>query len=297
MAFTLPATEIEDLEAQVQAALRAADHSGLTVLGYGEVSLVLALETGAGSFACKRLPVFPGAEQLKTYERSLAEYIQRLRAAGVTVADSDLWHRQLPSGGTVAYVVQEVLPAKRLVSQLLHSEDDEWAEDFFTRFLDRVEGAVSPVLGLDAQASNWVDLDGELVYLDITTPLMRDARGRERLDVRLFYSSLPWALRDVTRLTMTGSILNKFYEPRGVVLDFLGNLHKERLSARLPRFLEQANARLPGKPITADEVSAYYKGDARMWELLQRLRRADRLWHRKIRRRVYPFLLPPDVAR
>ena len=32
-------------------------------------------------------------------------------------------------------------------------------------------------------------------------------------------------------------------------------------------------------------------------ELIQRLRRADRFWHRRIRRRTYPFLLPPAVRR
>jgi hypothetical protein len=34
-----------------------------------------------------------------------------------------------------------------------------------------------------------------------------------------------------------------------------------------------------------------------MWELIQRLRTADRLWHFKVLRRPYPFLLPPPVDR
>lgn len=296
MTFTVPGAELEALEAKVRHALRTADDRALTVLGYGEVTLVLRLDTAQGSFACKRLPVFPTRERFARYEQSLEEYLSRLAAAGVRVAPTQLWSTPLPGGRTVAYCVQEALPAERLCSRLLHTEGDVWVEDFFARFLDLVDGAVSPTLGLDAQASNWIDLDGELIYLDVTTPMMRDGRGRERLDVKLFFTSLPWILRDAVRLSMTKSIFDKFYSTRGIVLDFLGNLHKERLEKLIPALLEQAGPRVE-TPLTEDEVAKYYKDDAQMWELIQRLRKADRFWHRSIKRRPYPFLLPPDVDR
>ncbi|MFH8468519.1 DUF6206 family protein [Streptomyces sp. NPDC017991] len=296
MSFTVPHVELAQLEDRVQAALRTMDDSALDVLGYGEVSLVLRLESGDGAFACKRLPVFPDRGRLERYEEGLREYLRRLGDNGLDVADTELWHTRLPSGRITAYCVQRELPSHRLCSRLLHTEDDIWVKDFFSRFLDRVERAVEPTLGLDAQANNWMDVGGELVYIDVTTPLMRDARHRERLDVRLFFSSLPWVLRDAVRVSMTKSIFDKFYESRGVLLDFLGNLYKERLHDLVPAFLEQANARL-SRPITEEEVAAYYRDDARMWELIQRLRRADRFWHHRIRRRTYPFLLPPPVER
>ncbi|OEV02436.1 DUF6206 family protein [Streptomyces oceani] len=296
MTFTVPEPELAALEEQVRAALRTADDRELTVLGYGEVTLVLRLDTETGSFACKRLPVFPTRERFARYARSLEEYLTRLADAGVRVAPTVLWTMPLPSGKVVAYCVQRALPADRLCSRLLHTEGDAWAEQFFGRLLAVVDGAVGPCLGIDGQAANWVDLDGELVYLDVTTPMLRDERGRERLDVRLFFSSLPWALRDVVRLSMTRSIFDKFYSTRGVLLDFLGNLHKERLEKLVPGFLDQAAARV-NPALTVGEVAAYYRDDARMWELIQRLRKADRYWHRGIRRRPYPFLLPPDVDR
>ncbi|MEU2281087.1 DUF6206 family protein [Streptomyces sp. NPDC013178] len=296
MTFTVPDRELRALEDRVRTALRNADDTGLSVLGYGEVTLVLRLETEHGAFACKRLPVFPTRDRFERYERTLAAYLQRLQHGGVRVAETRLWHTSLPSGRIVGYCVQPALPARRLCSRLLHTEGEVWAEKFFARFLDQVDGVVDPSLGLDAQASNWVDTDGELVHLDVTTPLMRDARGRELLDVPLFFTSLPWALRDAVRICTATSIFDKFYTTRGVVLDFLGNLHKERLEKLIPGFLEQANARL-ARPLTAKEVAAYYRGDARMWEFVQRLRRADRFWHRTVRRRTYPFLLPPDVDR
>ncbi|MFL1905523.1 DUF6206 family protein [Streptomyces tauricus] len=296
MSFTVPHSELAQLEDQVQAALRTTDGSALDVLGYGEVTLVLRLRAEAGAFACKRLPVFPDRGRFERYEEGLRAYLNRLADSGLHVADTELWHTRQPSGRITAYCVQRELPPHRLCSRLLHTEDDVWIKNFFARFLDRVESAVEPTLGLDAQAANWMDVGGELVYLDVTTPLMRDTRGREQLDVRLFFSSLPWVLRDAVRVSMSKSIFDKFYETRGVLLDFLGNLYKERLHELVPAFLEQANARL-SRPITAEEVAAYYRDDARMWELIQRLRQADRFWHHKIRRRTYPFLLPPRVER
>ncbi|WP_131741032.1 DUF6206 family protein [Actinomadura roseirufa] len=296
MPFTVPDEELRELERGVQRALATIDDSALDVLGYGEVTLVLRLSTPGGSFACKRLPVFPSWQRFERYRRSLDVYLSRLGDRGLKVAETKLWHQARPSGRIVAYCVQEELPAGRLCTRLLHTESEEWARGFFKRFLDTVDRAVAPDLGLDAQASNWTDLDGDLVYLDVTTPMMRDGRGKEVLDVRLFFTSLPWALRDAVRVSMTKSIFDKFYSTRGAVLDFLGNLHKERLDGLVPGFLDQANARFD-RPITAEEVAAYYKGDARMWELIQRLRKADRFWHNGIRRRTYPFLLPPDVDR
>ncbi|WP_030568395.1 DUF6206 family protein [Streptomyces aureocirculatus] len=303
MTFTVPHTALARLETQVQDALRAPDdnarggaNSTLDVLGYGEITLVLRLRTAEGSFACKRLPAFPGQDRFDRYRRSLDEYLRLLTERGLTVAPTEVWHTRGPGGRVIAYCVQRELPRERLCSRLLHTQDETWAKNFFARFLDGVDAAVHPGLGLDAQASNWMDVGGELTYLDVTTPLMRDARGRERLDVRLFFTSLPWILRDAVRVSMAKSIFDKFYETRGVLLDFLGNLHKERLGALIPAFLEQANARLE-KPLTADEVAAYYRGDARMWELIQRLRAVDRFWHRTVRRKPYPFLLPPPVDR
>jgi hypothetical protein len=293
---SIPHDELAALEERVRAALVRGDSGGLDVLGYGEVSLVLRLRTDQGSYACKRLPVFPTRERFERYSLLLAEYLRRLEESGVQPVATSLWHTPLPDGRIVGYCVQEALPAERLCVNLLRQQDEAWAEAFCKRLFGTIEGAISPALGLDAQLSNWADIDGQLVYLDVTTPLLRDQHGRERLDLRLFFSSLPWLLRDPVRLTMSGSIIDKYYQPRGAILDFLGNLHKEGLARFVPAFLAQANAGLD-RPITADEVTAYYRGDARMWELLQRLRRADRFWHRAVRRRTYPFLLPPAIER
>src|SRR5690242_2036308 len=105
MPFTVPAQELATLEGRVENALATADDRELDVLGYGEVTLVLRLETAQGAFACKRLPVFPDRQRLEAYRRCLDEYLERLAERRLRVADTELWHMTLPTGRVVAYCV------------------------------------------------------------------------------------------------------------------------------------------------------------------------------------------------
>jgi len=289
-------TELPALERAVQRALDTGDESGLTVLGYGEISAVLAVDTPAGRFAAKRLPPFAGASILAAYRNTLETYTAALETAGLCVVPTMLHSVTRPDGSLTAYAVQPILDPATLGPERLARADAQETERLLSALVTLVLAAVTPSLGLDGQLSNWA-WDGESwSYLDVTTPLMRDARGRELLDLELFLCSLPWALRPVVRRFMLREILDKYYEPRGVLLDLAGNLHKEGLERCIARLLELANQHV-SPPITPSEVKGYYASDARIWALLQRLRRADRVWQRRVRRRSYAFLLPGAIQR
>ena len=111
----------------------------------------------------------------------------------------------------------------------------------------------------------------------------------------LFLASLPWVLRGVVRRFALPSILDKYYDPRAVLLDLLGNLHKEQLAHRVPSLLELANRKLE-PPLTLQEIHRYYRSDARVWTLLQALRRVDRALQRLLGL-PYPFVLPGVIPR
>ncbi|MCB1257728.1 MAG: hypothetical protein KDB26_11520, partial [Microthrixaceae bacterium] len=49
---------LEEVESAVLHALESGDESGLRILGYGEISLVIGWPTQQPAFACKRLPPF-----------------------------------------------------------------------------------------------------------------------------------------------------------------------------------------------------------------------------------------------
>jgi len=296
MTIELSDEELRALDTAVERAIDGGGTSHLEVLGYGEISAVVAWPTMEGVRACKRLPPFADEASVEAYSACVADYLDALRRAGVTPLETAVQWLALDEGGLAAFCVQPLHPSEALLHKRLQSCDRGEAEAHFERVLALFEACVSPRVGLDGQASNWVVTDEGLAYLDVSTPMLRDSAGHERLDTELFLASLPWALRGVVRRFLLGSILDKYYEVRGVVLDFLGNFHKEGLGHLIPPLMAIANQRV--EPVlTEDEIRSYYRSDAIMWEVLQRLRHADRAWQRRIRRRRYPFLLPGRIER
>lgn len=296
-ALGLPAAELATLEERLQDAFRTGNETGLHVLGYGEISSVVAWTVGHERFACKRLPEFDGVARFERYREVFERYLRTLDERGIPPVPSTLQTIPLANGHLAVWCIQPMLPVSGLLPNLMRESLRKEAISRFDALAEHVASAVGPTLGLDGQLSNWVLVDGEVRYLDVTTPLLRDASGQDELDADLFLASLPWALRPVVKRVMLTKIVDKYFEPRGVMLDLLGNLYKERLDHLLAPFLEVANARLGGEPITLEEARRYYDDDARTWALLQRLRRVDRAWQRGVRRRPYPFLLPGDIER
>ena len=279
------------LEADVEASLSGNSGISLDVLGYGEISTVLRAEGLDGPVAAKRLPAMTG-EQLSAYKEILARYLEDLRARGVRPVDSAVF--SVGSDPYTPYCVQPLLPL--LLVDELRTADSETVEYRVEQLVGIVVGAVDGWLGLDGQISNWAVDGDELLYVDVTTPLLRDASGKDQLDTDLFIASLPWALQGTVRRFLLDEILSHYYDPRAVLLDMAGNLVKERLTQVIEPLLKATN-QVVSPPITTDEAMKYYRTDARMWDLLQRLRQADRWWQKTARHRMYPFLLPGEIER
>ncbi len=287
---------LESLEQRVVRALESADAPAPEVLGYGEISCVLALRFDGGAVAGKRLPPFPSEAAFEAYRFCFEAQIEAFEAHGIPVLATELHRIDRSGDGAVAYCVQPLVDESALVPARLAREPARRGAERVEGILDLALRYVASTRGFDGQLSNWAIADGELVYLDVSTPLLRDDEGRERLDVDIFLASLPWALRDLVKRFMLRSILGPYYSPRGVTLDLLGNLIKEDLGDLLPELVPVAARRL-GEPFTVDQVRRHYAQDARRWHLLQRLRRLDRAWQWHVRRRSYSILIPGPVER
>jgi hypothetical protein len=290
------ALDLAGLEAAVQHALVTSDEAALHVIGYGEIGCVLAWPEPDGPWACKRLPVFDGRDRFEAYRAVFEEYLAALDAHGVGIHDTRLVALPPEHGRLAAYCIQTALPARDLAPALLRDASPERAATLLTEIIGHIADVVTPNVGLDAHLSNWGHDDGRLVYFDVTTPLLRDADGTDRLDTELFLASLPAALRPLVRHFLLGDILDPYFAPRTSALDLLANLHREELGHWVPIGVSLANERL-GTDLTVDEVGRHYRQDARLWAILQRLRRLDRAWQRRVRRRPYPLLLPGRITR
>jgi Family of unknown function (DUF6206) len=292
----LPDDELVELERLVQQALQAGEEAELEVLGYGEISLVLAWPPDHPRFACKRLPVFRSREQFNRYRRNFDDYLEALRGAGVRPVDSSLRPVGRADGTVAGYAVQPVLPARTLATNRLAIAEPAEGHPLVRAVVDATAGVVGPQLGIDAQLSNWTWEDDQLSYLDLSTPMLWSTDGTSLLDVDLLVRPIPWLLRGAIKRFVAPRILDGYRDLRGVYLDLCGNLIKQGLESWLPTFVERANRHLE-RPMTSSEVRRYYRSDARLWGALLRLRMLDRTWQRRVRGRPYPFLLPRETQR
>lgn len=287
--------ELASLESTVNRALALGHAAGLRLLGHGEISLVLGWPAEEPRWACKRLPPFPSLDSALAYAGTLVRYLDLLRERGVRVLDTEVRHVPLPDGAVAVYCVQPVLPPDALATDLVRA-DPHRAEAVLGEIVDHILAVTDERVGLDAQLSNWAAVDGGLVYIDVTTPLVRRPDGREELDTDVFLASFPWLLRAAVNRFVIPDVIERYHQPRTVVLDLAANLVKERLEQHIPIVLAAVGDRIEPR-LLEDEVRADYRSDARTWAALQAMRRADRFWQRRVRRRPYPFLLPERIDR
>jgi hypothetical protein len=286
---TLTDDELHALERDVLAALAAADPARLTLLGEGEISLVLA-GGELGAWACKRLPPFATSSAADRYAATIERYLAVLSRRGVDVVDTTVRQLVGDDGRVVLYCVQPILPADTLGVEVAR-RDDELGRRLLERIVDVVLASVDARFGLDAQLSNWALVGDRAVYVDVTTPLLRDAAGRTELDTDVFLASLPWILRPVVRRFVVPGIIDRYHDPRIVVLDLAANLLKERLDHLVPVVVAASEGRI--SPALGDaEIRRDRRADALTWGALQAVRRVDRAWQRHVRHRPYPFLIP-----
>lgn len=286
--FPIP---LEILDSAVERAIEADDAGSLCVLGYGEVTLVLGWPSERPEFAVKRLPVLHGDAELDRYRDLVAEYIEALSSGGVGVVPTDVRARRLPGGEVHAYLVQPLVPREQLLDRVLRDAPPARGERLIRDVAEAVAAVVDDRVGLDAQAANWAVEGDRIACFDISTPMLRGPDGVPRLDLGPFVSIYPWVLRPLLR-PVAGHVMVEYHDPRTVLLDFASNLVKEELERWLPATLEAA-AEVVRPAITHADVRRYFSRDRRFWLLMQHLRRADRAWQRRLRRRSYGFLLPP----
>ena len=115
------------------------------------------------------------------------------------------------------------------------------------------------------------------------------------MDFRVLLASYPSVLRGALRHFVAASII-------GSVPRLAGRAHRplrqpdqgaaRALDPGVPGARQPPSRRAPGR----GEVRRYYRSDARTWSWIQRLRRADRAWHR-LRKRTYPYLIPGEIER
>ncbi len=294
------------------------------VLGYGEISTVLEIDTeNLRGIACKRMPMFHNETEVENYLKLYREYIEVLgQRVGLNVVPGEtVWIRDPEHDRVTAYILQEKIPHGTIGHQAIHSLSKEdilllvratltemkKVFDFNREHQGEIE------VGLDGQISNWaicgfdpkkpaLEEPVNLIYFDTSTPLTRK-NGQEQLDPELFLRSAPSFLVWILRLLFVEDVMTRYYDFRRVAVDLIANFYKEQRPELIPDLVNEANALLSSHvsqeefiPITTKEVHSYYREDAMIWRLYLAFRKVDRFFHGLLRRE-YPYVLPEKVKR
>ena len=300
-----PAAVFENIEDEVQQALRkGTTDTDLPILGYGEITVVLKLPVGNRTIAVKRLAAnFLSLEEVAEYSSGVRQYVEALEKTGVKSIHTTCRHVRQPDGKYAIYLAQEMIPSQLLLQNVLKNCSLEEAKEHFRKICKLIVATVphDGLMGLDSQVANWyLEEDGSMGYLDISTPFMRHPNGRQVMNFEAFIVTFPIGIRQLARLILLESTIGHYHQPRHCILDLLGNLYKEKLHHLINPLLEVANAEFSevvNPPLTRKEVDSYYWQDALFYDLLQRSRKVERWVTEKLLRRTYPYLLPPTMER
>jgi hypothetical protein len=288
--IALDADELAELSRALDAALAAGDPGDLPMIGAGEISVAVAWPPDEPRAAVKQATCLPGAEEVAAFSQLVARYRSLLAAAGVATVPTAVQCGPGERGFLTQPLLDEGAVAERYVAA-----EPAGARWVLEHVVHHVVTAVGPTVGLDPQLANWAVEGDRLLLLDVGSPFVRDDDGRDLIDLRPYYASLPAPLRPAVRRIGPGMVA-AYHDRRGALIDFAFNLIKAGLEEHCATVVELTRPHLD-EPLTVAEIQRAYRSDARLWQFLQAARRADRWWQGRIRRRTYPYLLPPPIDR
>jgi hypothetical protein len=281
------------------------------ILGWGEISQVAEVsgspvlawrhpDSGAAMrVVYKKMPPFLSRADAEAFVQHYLAYNTVLRdEVGIPVPHFDA--RIVERGGQVLiFVIQERVEPTSVCHEILHDIGAQAAGQLYGLILreyqklyrfNRDRAADGYELGLDGQIPNWsiagykgdpnaISGEERLVYLDTNVPMIR-VDGQDVVSTDMYFQALPGAARWlIKRLNLDQEVMDRYYQIRVVMLDFLGNIivrHREDL---VPRLVEMSNEALAGPfaeggfaPFTMEEVQKYYRSDVATWRLWRSLK-------------------------
>ncbi|MFX1515371.1 MAG: DUF6206 family protein [Promethearchaeota archaeon] len=294
----------------------------ISILGYGEISLVFELVNDNQPIAYKRLPIFDTELQVNRHISVYKMYHQILQRLGLTLPAYDAVWIPSQKGNIALYCAQEKVGSDTVGHKIIHHSIPR--EEIHTLILLIMRNMhkiwafnnrnKTLKVGLDGQISNWavvnynprdphISEDDKLVYLDTSTPMFRK-HGIEAMEPILFLKSAPFFLRWLLKALFLEEVVDRYYDWRLVTIDLVANFFKEQRPDLIPGVLKVINeffseeaADLDINPLTFEEVKKYYDEDRQIWLIFQNTRRLDRFIQTKLFRKQYDFYLPGKIKR
>jgi hypothetical protein len=282
------------VEAAVAAAIRGV--GDVTLLGHGEISIVLGWPSQRPSSALKRVPPFRNAEAADGYSAAVARNFELLAEAGVAVWPTQLLRTQRSDGRVVVYHHQPVADTSQLGTNVLRAAPD--GDESALAMLDAIVKAAIAVcrpgaVGFDVQAANWLWDGTTATQIDFTSPFILNEHGDDLLfDTTSFLREYPLPMRRLLKKELI-KIVHRFTSAEGAVTDLVANLQKEYLHRWVDPAIAVAAAH--GLAIDRADTEAMLAEDAKLMPVLLKVRKAYRWWVQHTGRQ-YDTLLPEHTT-
>lgn len=282
--------ELLALEETIRSAQRARSLDGLTVLGFGEVSIALGWPVDEPRFVAKRLIPVDDAADLDGPLGAIDEFVDGLRASGGKVLPHATRRVRRDDGRHVGYVVQPLVRRGELAETVLTSEPPEAFHPLLVAVRDFVVRCADDHLILDAQIPNFAWRDGEIWLLDITSPARFDADGQlDYPNLPLANQLVPAPLRPALGKA-SADIFRLYRGHHGALTQVVVFLHRIGAEAWVEPAIATFNEALD-EPIELNEVRARWERNVKEFPRVKKLLMVQRAWQEKVRRRPYEYLI------
>lgn len=283
-----------------------------SVIEGGEISLVAELlgspiviwrhpETGEPMpVIYKKMPTFRYRSDAENYVQYYREYNTILHnEIGISVPHFDARIVETEPGQILIFVIQERVASESVCHTILQDISPQAAERLYALILHEYKklhrfnqdrAADGYQLGLDGQIPNWAIADyggdphaltgkEQLLYLDTNVPMIR-IHGQDVVSTDMYFQALPGIARKfIKQFNLDQEVMDRYFQLRIIILDFLANVILHHRANLVPRFLEMSNKALNDSfaeedlaPITLKEIQSYHRLDVALWRLWRSLK-------------------------
>lgn len=284
---------LADAEARIRVAIDTRAPQSLDIIGNGELSIAIAWGDGESSSVVKRVPPFPTRPAADQYSQLVRDYLRDLEAVDVRCVRTDLVTVDREDGSAVVYHCQPRLDPATLADQILRAAEPSADHPVVGAVIDATARSLAAGLPIDSQFANWCWLDEQVWQLDFSTPLMVDQRGDICFDSTGFQREYPLVVRRLVYRELM-KVAPHYSELDWVLTDVMTQLYRQGLEAWCDPFAAACRER-HGVDVSPAEARTRYESDLRFYPNLLRLKRAQRAWMQRTRRR-YDGLLPVTTS-
>jgi hypothetical protein len=288
-----PAPDVAAIEVVMRRAIDERRPDLLHVIGNGE--LTIAIRWGDGESACviKRVPPFPTRVTADEYCGLVRQSIDDMTSRGVSCVATGMHILDRADGSAVVYHCQPLLTSDLLADHILGRTQPDAELPLLTSVVDHVVRVVGDGIPMDSQFANWYWFEGRPWQLDLSTPLMLQPGGDICFDTTGFVREYPAFVRRIVYKELM-KMAPGFADVEWVLTDLMVQLYRNGLDSWCDAVVVAARSR-HGIELSAALAKERFEADAKFFPNLLRLKRLQRGWMQRTRRR-YDTLLPATTS-